>query len=170
VNDQETEKSALCSKVGARGRDKNFSLSLSSSACACAAACCDMRYFSRFILIVLRSALNKMDKRKIPVTATEEITNNGRELGFDELVNNDVQELFSSRSEELSNDDLFLDQQTASEEAENMAEEPDNVQVKDFTLKEFEDNFRAVQLNLNYKYYDMTPESWNSEVRIDVHF
>jgi hypothetical protein len=41
-------------------------------------------------------------------TVIEEITNTGRELGFDELENGDVQELFKSHSEELTDDDLLL--------------------------------------------------------------
>jgi hypothetical protein len=44
---------------------------------------------------------------------------------------------------EKSTDDdlLLLDQQRAFEEADNDAEEQDNVQVKEFILKEFEDIF-----------------------------
>jgi hypothetical protein len=42
----------------------------------------------------------------------------------------------------LTDDDLLLlDQQRAFEEADNDAEERDNVQVKEFTLKEFENIF-----------------------------
>jgi hypothetical protein len=79
-----------------------------------------------------------MDKRKIPVTVTEEITNIGRELGCDELENDNVQELCSSHSEELTdNDPLCLDQQRAFEKADSDAEERDNMQVKEFTHKEF---------------------------------
>jgi hypothetical protein len=45
----------------------------------------------------------------------------------------------------LTDDDfLLLDQQRAFEEADNDAEERDNVQVKEFTLKESEDIFRTV--------------------------
>jgi hypothetical protein len=47
--------------------------------------------------------------------------------------------------EELADDDLLLlYQQRTFEEADNDAKERDNVQVKEFTLKECEDNFRAV--------------------------
>jgi uncharacterized protein YjcR len=42
--------------------------------------------------------------------------------------------------------ELLLDQQRAFEEANNDAEEQDNVQVKKFTLKELEDIFRAVEV------------------------
>jgi hypothetical protein len=61
-----------------------------------------------------------------------------------------VRELLSSHSEELTDDDLHLEQQRAIAEADNAAEERDNVQVKVFTLKESEDIFRAVEVNLNY--------------------
>jgi hypothetical protein len=47
----------------------------------------------------------------------------------------------------LAEDDLLLlYRQTAFEEADNGAEEWYNVQVKEFTLKEFEDIFRAVEV------------------------
>jgi hypothetical protein len=82
-----------------------------------------------------------MDKRKIPVTVIGEITNIGRELGCDELEDDDVWELLSSHSEELTDNDLLLDQQKAIEKAANDAEEQDNVKVKEFTLNEFEDSF-----------------------------
>jgi hypothetical protein len=85
-------------------------------------------------------------------TAIQEITNIGRELGSDQLENDDVRKLLNSQSEELTVDDLLSDQQRAFEEADNDAEERDNVQVKEFSLKEFEDIFRAVEVNLNYKY------------------
>jgi hypothetical protein len=75
----------------------------------------------------------------------EEI-NIGRELGFDGLENDDVRKLLNSHSEELNDDDfLLLDQQMAFEEADNDAEERDNVQVMEFTLKEFEDIFRGTE-------------------------
>jgi hypothetical protein len=45
----------------------------------------------------------------------------------------------------LTDDDLFLDQQTDFEEANNDTEEQDNAEVKEFMLKEFEDIFRAVK-------------------------
>jgi hypothetical protein len=56
-------------------------------------------------------------------TVTEKITNTGRELGFDGLENEDVQELLNSHSEELTDDHLLSDQQRAFEVAENDAEE-----------------------------------------------
>ncbi|XP_063152245.1 uncharacterized protein LOC134492057 isoform X1 [Candoia aspera] len=75
-------------------------------------------------------------------TVIEEITNTGRKLGFDELENDDVRELLNSHLEELTDDDLLLlDQQRAFEEMDNDAEERDNMQVKEFTLKEFEGTF-----------------------------
>jgi hypothetical protein len=46
-------------------------------------------------------------------TVIEETTNIGRELGFDGLENDDVWELLSSHSEELTDDDLLLDQQSS---------------------------------------------------------
>jgi hypothetical protein len=74
----------------------------------------------------------------------DEITNFGRELGFDGLENDDVRELLNSHSEELKDDGLLLlDQQRASEEAENDAEERDNVQMKEFILKEFGDDLSS---------------------------
>jgi hypothetical protein len=64
-------------------------------------------------------------------TVIEEIINTGRKLGFDELENDDVRELLSSHSEELTDDDLLLlDYQRAFEEAEN-AEKRNNVQVRE---------------------------------------
>jgi hypothetical protein len=45
----------------------------------------------------------------------------------------------------LTDDDLLLlDQQKLFREVDNGAEERDNVEVKEFTLNEFEDIFRAV--------------------------
>jgi hypothetical protein len=83
----------------------------------------------------------------IEETVIEEITNIGRELGFDGPENDDVRELLNAHSEELTDDDLLLlDQQRAFEEADNDTEERDNVQVKEFTLKEFENFFRAVEV------------------------
>jgi Mg/Co/Ni transporter MgtE len=81
-------------------------------------------------------------------TIIEEITNIGSERGFDELENDDVRELLISHSEELLDDLLLLDQQGAFEEADNDAEEQGNVQMKEFTLKEYEDTriFRAVEV------------------------
>jgi hypothetical protein len=76
----------------------------------------------------------------------EEIKNIRRELGFDGLGNDEVWELLNSHSEGLTDDDLLLDQQRTFEEADNDAEERDNVQLKEFTLKEFEDIFRAVEV------------------------
>jgi hypothetical protein len=47
----------------------------------------------------------------------------------------------------LTDDDLLiLNRQRAFEEADNDTEERDNVQVKEFTLKEFEDILRAVEV------------------------
>jgi hypothetical protein len=65
------------------------------------------------------------------------------------LENDDVRELLNSRSEGLT-DDLLLDEQRAHEEADNDNEEQDNVQVKEFTVKKFEDIIRALEINLNY--------------------
>jgi hypothetical protein len=56
----------------------------------------------------------------------------------------------------LTDDDLLLDQQRAFEEADSGAEEQDNVQVKEFTLKEFEDIFRAVEV-VRQKIMDADP-------------
>ncbi|XP_051842461.1 uncharacterized protein LOC127554692 [Antechinus flavipes] len=78
-------------------------------------------------------------------TVIEEITNIGRKLGFDELENGDAQELLISHSEELTDNDLHLEQQVF-EEASNDLKESDNMQMKEFTLKEFEDLFRAVEV------------------------
>jgi hypothetical protein len=59
--------------------------------------------------------------------------------------------------EELTADYLiFLDQQRTFEEADIDAEERDNVQVKEFTLKEFEDFFRAVEI-VKQKIMDADP-------------
>jgi hypothetical protein len=58
-------------------------------------------------------------------TIIAEITNIGRKLGFDGLEN-DVQELLNSHSEELI-DDLLLDQQRGFEKAANVSEKRDNV-------------------------------------------
>jgi hypothetical protein len=50
----------------------------------------------------------------------------------------------------LTDDDLLLlDEQRAFEEADNDAEEGDNVQVKEVTLKESEDFFRAIEIVKN---------------------
>ncbi|KAM9033903.1 uncharacterized protein LOC105749892 [Sarcophilus harrisii] len=78
-------------------------------------------------------------------TVIEEITNIGRKLGFDELENGDAQELLISHSEELTDNDLHLEQQVF-EEANNDLKESDNMQMKEFTLKEFEDLFRAAEV------------------------
>jgi hypothetical protein len=51
---------------------------------------------------------------------------------------------------------LHLDQQRAYEEADNDVEERDNVRVKEFTLKEFEDVFRAVEV-VKQKIMDADP-------------
>ncbi|KAM6471896.1 uncharacterized protein PHA67_002618 isoform 2-T2 [Liasis olivaceus] len=74
-------------------------------------------------------------------TVIEEITKIGRELGFDELERDDVQELLNSHVEELTDDDLLLAQQRAREETDSDAEERDHMQVKEFPLKEFEGIF-----------------------------
>jgi hypothetical protein len=74
----------------------------------------------------------------------EEITHIGREPVFDGLENDSVQELVNSHSEELSDDGLILlAQQRAVDEADSDAEEQDqdNIQVEEFTIKEFEDIF-----------------------------
>jgi hypothetical protein len=66
----------------------------------------------------------------------EEITNIGRELGFDGLENDGVRELLNAHSEELTDDALqLLDQQRSLEEADSDVEELDDIQVKEFTLK-----------------------------------
>jgi hypothetical protein len=49
-----------------------------------------------------------------------------------------------------------LDQQRAFEEANNDAEERDNLQVKEFTPKELEDIFRAVEV-MKQKIMDTDP-------------
>jgi hypothetical protein len=90
---------------------------------------------SAFCLIVQIAVISKKK------TVVEEITNIGRELGFDGLENDSVHGLLSSYSEELTSDDLLLVQQRAFEEADIDAIERNNVQVKEFTLKEFEDIF-----------------------------
>jgi hypothetical protein len=92
------------------------------------------------------------------------MTNIGRELGFDGLENDDVRELLNSHSEELIDDDLLLlDQQKAFEEAENNAEERDNVQVK-----EFEDIFQAVEV-VKQQIMDADPNFDRSmQIRRDV--
>jgi hypothetical protein len=76
-------------------------------------------------------------------TVIEEI-NFGRVLGFYGLENDDVRDLLNSHSEELTDDDLLLSDQRGFEEAENDTGEQNNVQVMEFTLKEFEDIFLAV--------------------------
>jgi hypothetical protein len=64
-----------------------------------------------------------------------------------DLENDDIRALLSLHSEQLTDDDLLhLIQQRAFEEAESNAEERDNMQVKEFTLTEFEDIFRAVEV------------------------
>jgi hypothetical protein len=55
-------------------------------------------------------------------TVAEGITNIGRELGFDGLENDDVQELLNPHSEELTDDDLLLEHR-AFEDGDNHAEE-----------------------------------------------
>jgi hypothetical protein len=68
----------------------------------------------------------------------------------------------------LTNDDLLFDQQRAIEEADNGAEERDNVQVKEFTLKEFEDIFRAVEV-VKHKIMDADPNLDRSmQIRRDM--
>jgi hypothetical protein len=90
-------------------------------------------------------------------TVVEEITNIGKELGFDGLENEDVRELLNSHSEELTDDDLLLsDQQRTFEGADSDAEERDNLQVKEFSLEEFEDIFRAVEF-VKQKIMDADP-------------
>jgi hypothetical protein len=49
-----------------------------------------------------------MEKRKIPVTVIEEITNIRWELAFDEVENDDIREQLSSLFEELTDDNLLL--------------------------------------------------------------
>jgi hypothetical protein len=68
-------------------------------------------------------------------TVIEEITNTGRELGFDETENNGVQELLNSHSEELTDDDvLLLDQQRAFKKPTVMPKIRDNMHVKELIL------------------------------------
>jgi hypothetical protein len=89
-------------------------------------------------------------------TVTEEITDAERELRFDGLENYEVWELLNSHSEEMADDDLLLlDQQRALEEGD--AEEQDNMQLKKFTLKEFEGNFRVVEV-VKQKIMDADPD------------
>lgn len=96
------------------------------------------------------------------------MTNIRRELGFDGLWNDDVQELLSSHLEELTTDDLLLDQHGAFEEANNDAEEWDNVQLKEFTLKEFEDIFRAVEV-MKQRITAADPNlNWSMQIHWDV--
>jgi hypothetical protein len=55
----------------------------------------------------------------------ETVINIGRELGFYELENEDVLELLSSHSEELTDDLLLLTEQRTFEEVDNDTEERD---------------------------------------------
>lgn len=71
----------------------------------------------------------------------EEIANIERRFVFHELVSGSVWKLLDSHSKELTDD-----AERAFEEADNDFE-VDNVQMKEFTLKEFEDIF------LERKYY-----------------
>jgi hypothetical protein len=98
-------------------------------------------YFSRFVLIVR----------------------------FDGLENDDVRELLSSHAKELTDDDfLLLNKKQTYEEADSDAEEGDNMQVKEFTLKEFEDIVRAVEV-VKQKIMDADPNPDRSmQIRRDV--
>ncbi|XP_044522035.1 uncharacterized protein LOC123238854 [Gracilinanus agilis] len=101
-------------------------------------------------------------------TVIEEITNFERKLGFDELENGDVQELLISHSEELADDDLHLEQQQVFEEANSDTIVADNVQMKEFTLKEFEDIFQAVEV-MKQKIMNADPNvSRSIQIRQDV--
>ncbi|XP_007498102.2 tigger transposable element-derived protein 1-like [Monodelphis domestica] len=96
----------------------------------------------------------------------EEITNIGRKLGFDDLESDNVLELLDSHSEGLTTDDfLHLDQQRAFEDIDNDTEEADNKQMKEFTLKEFEDIFQALEV-VKQKIMDADP---NVDRRIQIH-
>jgi hypothetical protein len=97
-------------------------------------------------------------------TVVKKLTNVGREFGFNGLENDDFRELLNSHSVELTYDVLLLDEQRAFEEAE----EQDNVQVNEFTLKEFEDIFRAVEV-VKQKIMDADPNLERSmQIRRDV--
>jgi hypothetical protein len=68
----------------------------------------------------------------------------------------------------LTDDDLLLLQQRAFEEADSGAEEQDNVQAKEFTLNEFEDIFRVVEV-VRQKIMDADPNLDRSmQIRGDV--
>ncbi|XP_036597382.1 tigger transposable element-derived protein 1-like [Trichosurus vulpecula] len=96
----------------------------------------------------------------------EEITNIGRKLGFDELESDNVLELLEAHSEELTDDDfLHLDQQRVFEDVGDDTEEADNMQMKEFTLKEFEDIFQALEV-VKQKIVDADP---NVDRRIQIH-
>ncbi|XP_043835158.1 tigger transposable element-derived protein 1-like [Dromiciops gliroides] len=88
----------------------------------------------------------------------EEITNTGKQLGFDELESDNVLELLESHSEELTTDDfLHLEQQRVFEDIDDDTEEANNVQMKEFTLKEFEDIFQALEV-VKQKIMDADPD------------
>jgi hypothetical protein len=92
-------------------------------------------------------------------TLIEEKTNIGRDLEYNGPENDYIQELLNSHSEELTvYDVLLLDQQRESEEAHNDAEERVNAQVQEFTLKEYEVIFRAVEV-MEQKFMDSDPNS-----------
>jgi hypothetical protein len=102
---------------------------------------------------ILPHCENSSDVEEIVI---EEITNFGRVLGFDRLENDEVRDLLNSPSEELTDDDLLLsNQQRAFEKADNDTEE-NNVQVIEFTLKEFEGIFLAVKV-MKQKIMDTDP-------------
>lgn len=56
----------------------------------------------------------------------------------------DIQELLDLVSEDLTDDNLLLGQQRVFEEADNYVK-GDNVQMKKFALKQFEDIFQRVE-------------------------
>jgi hypothetical protein len=79
-----------------------------------------------------------------------------REGGFGGPENEDVWELLSSHLKELTDGFLLLDHQKASEKVDSDAEELENVQVREFNLKEFEDVFRAAEI-VKQKIMDAVP-------------
>lgn len=118
---------------------------------------------------VLPHCANTLDDFPTQVQAVvEEITDIGRQLGFDELDTTNVSDLLKSHSEEMTDGDLLnLDQQRVFEEADT-DEEVDNVQIKEFSIKEYEIIFQTLEA-LKQQVMDADPNIDRSmQVRRDM--
>ena len=90
-------------------------------------------------------------------TVVEEITDIGRQLGFDEIDNENVHELIESHAEDLSDNDLInMEQQRAYEQ--NDEEECIETQpAKELTLNDLDEMFRLME-NFKQRMMDSDPD------------